>query len=90
MAYKMEYEQQHGIPEPIARKWKNPRKRLTLLGIVIASSIALMIPAVRDCLIPGDAQVTKTAASQMIQSIENGEGVVEAFAEFCQQIIQNG
>lgn len=89
MAYQMRYEEQHGIRVPSVKKKSFSIKRLILICVITACVIALMIPSVRDYLIPGDAQVTKAAAGHMVKQIQKGEGVVEAFAEFCQQIIQN-
>ena len=42
-----------------------------------------------DLLIPGDAQITKTAFSALTDDIKSGRNFVDAFAVFCQNIIIN-
>ena len=89
MAYQMDYSDFAASRVPEAKKRKFFRKWMApACAILIVLSI-LFIPKVRDGLIPGNPQVTKEAAGEMIQRIREGEGVVDAFAQFCLEIIEN-
>lgn len=88
MSYEVQYGEKAGFRMPVAEKRKLPVKKFVILIAAAAVAALLMIPNVRDALIPGNAQVTKQAAGEMIQRIQDGEGVVDAFAQFCQQIIR--
>ena len=90
MAYKMEY----GIGEPtisttrkIIKRKKPSVRKLVVFGIVIA---LLVVCTATDILIPGDPTVTKAAMSNFISDIQGGEQVVDAFAAFCQTVLQGG
>lgn len=90
MAYKMEY----GMHEPIitkTKKVKRQRKSNSRRWIILALVAALVVLcATTDILIPGDAAVTKAAMGDFISNIKDGEQVVDAFAAFCQTVLQGG
>lgn len=90
MAYKMEY----GIGEPtisttrkIIKRKKPSVRKLVVFGILIA---LLVVCTTTDILIPGDAAVTKAAMGNFLSDIRGGEQVVDAFAAFCQTVLQGG
>lgn len=90
MAYKMEY----GMGEPTISTTKKATKRkkssirkLIVFSVVIA---LLVVCTTTDVLIPGDAAVTKAAMGNFISDIRGGEQVVDAFAAFCQSVLQGG
>ena len=58
--------------------------------IIGLSAIFLVVCATTDILIPGDAAVTKAAMRNFICDIQGGEQVVDAFASFCQTVLQGG
>lgn len=90
MAYKMEY----GMKTPVVYSTVHVQKkqrRKPKLWIIISVCIALItVCATTDILIPGDAAVTKAAMSNMVNNIREGEQVVDAFAAFCQTVLQGG
>ncbi len=89
MAYQMQYDNNQ-ILRTFQTQKKIPKKKTILVILIIVILFGLLFaPNVREMLIPGNASVTKQAASEMIQRIQSGEGVVEAFAQFCVEIIQN-
>lgn len=90
MAYKMEYD----LISPNKRttiqlktKCKDRPKRWIVLGLLIA---LVAICVFTDALIPGDAEVTKAAMNELVNDIKGGEQVVDAFAAFCQTVLQGG
>ena len=90
MAYQMQYDN-HQIIHTVPSDKKKPQRKKILLFAAAALLVGLLfIPDVRQLLIPGDADVTKAAADEMISRLRSGEGVAEAFAQFCLEIIQNG
>ena len=89
MAYQMQYgDNQIKYSIPRTRK-KIKIKTLCILVVVVIVIGLLFIPEARQLFIPGDAAVTKAAANEMITRIRDGEGVREAFAQFCLDVIQN-
>ena len=90
MAYKMEY----GLGMPVIRTTKYVKKKriLGLKGWITIGLIAAFagVCIFTDILIPGDAEVTKAAMSDFVSDLRGGEQVVDAFAAFCQTILQGG
>lgn len=89
MAYEMQYENNYVIQLHSVTKKKFNKKVLVFSSVAVILLGLLLIPQVREFLIPGNPAVTKQAADEMIRQIQNGEGVIDAFAQFCQEIIQN-
>ena len=89
MAYQMQYVNVEIMRTDIIEK-KKPRKKMILIISILALAVGIFcIPEVRQWLIPGNAEVTRQAADNMIRKIQSGGGVVDAFSQFCQQILQN-
>ncbi len=89
MAYQMQYGNDEMLRTFQAQK-KRPKKKAVLVFLIIVIVLGLLFaPGVREQLIPGDAEVTKQAADDMILRIRSGERVVDAFAQFCLEIIEN-
>ena len=90
MAYKIDY----GMYAPVihsTKKAKNRKRGRTKRWLLVTFLIALLIGFfITDVWIPGDAPVTKEAMSNFISDIKGGEQVVEAFAAFCQTVLQGG
>ena len=90
MAYRMEY----GMNTPVictTKKIRKPQKSNTRKWVALGLIIALIaLCTMTDILIPGDVDVTKAAMSQLLSNVRNGEQVVDAFAVFCQTVLQGG
>ncbi len=90
MAYKIEY----GMENPVVSSTKikrGSRKRSPKKWIVLSLIVALIAVCwMTDILIPGDAAVTKAAMNDFVSDIKGGEQVVDAFAAFCQTVLQGG
>lgn len=88
MSYKMEY----GLGTPVIRTTKRIQKKKImspqkwLILSLLAAFIGVCI--FTDILIPGDAEVTKAAMSEFVSDIKGGGQVVDAFAAFCQTVLQ--
>ena len=86
MAYRMEY----GFEPHIIGVNKKEKRRFGLGKLfVLCILIAITIFCVTtDILIPGDPAVTKAAFHDFVGNLREGEQVVDAFAAFCQCVLQ--
>ncbi len=89
MTYKVEY----GMKTPAMctvekaqKKQKNNNVKKWIVYCLIFVLIAVCVSS--DILIPGDARLTKAAMSNFVSDIRDGEQVVDAFAAFCQTVLQ--
>ena len=60
-----------------------------LLGIVTGIYVCGMGDRVKELLLPGDAELTQSAFSDMVERLSQGENAVTAFTAFCQEIIDH-
>ena len=88
MAYKIEYtpESAYRYPQAEKRRTIKPGKFVFLL-FLIAAAAWIRFRGIPDILIPGDAVVTRAAASDFMEHVKTGMSVGEAVTVFCQQII---
>ena len=77
-------------------KSQSRNKRIKRLLLIVSGAVicfALCYAPVRNQLIqiffPGDHEVTKVAATQMIEDIREGKPVREAVTAFCQEILEH-
>lgn len=90
MGYKIEYGQTMEITHLKDAKTFSAGKVLILVLItVIILCTYSMKDKVIDLLIPGNTEVTKTAISEMIQSLEDGVEIKDAVTAFCAEIIEH-
>ena len=90
MAYQMNYGQGSMQIESIKIKGNRSIGKWIVVAVVVVCLLTMLIPGVSDIWVPGDAQVTKAAAGEMVSRIQSGEKVLDAFAQFCYEIIQTG
>lgn len=89
MAYKIQYTPEDNARYPKAKAnnpfpWKG-----CLFGVCIVCSILLLRRyGIPDILIPGDPEVTTTAARNMVENLQQGSGVNEAVSVFCKEILR--
>lgn len=94
MGYRIDYGQ------PSDRKYPLPSGK-SRLPALISAALALFAlltnlywPAGREALkallIPGDADITLEAFSEMLNTVREGEDVQDAVAAFCREILDNG
>ena len=84
MSYKMDYGTNTST-QIVKKKSNRGLRRCIVLGVMIA---LIIVCATTDILIPGDAAITKAAMSEFVSDIKGGEQVVDAFAVFCQTVLQ--
>lgn len=88
MAYQIQYTPEDNNRYPPVkhrRQWKQGRTLLVvalLLGV-----ICLRVYGIPDWLIPGDPQVTKTAAENLLGNIREGDEVQTAIMTFCKEVV---
>lgn len=88
MAYKIQYspEDNHRYPQAkvhMQMHWG----RWAMLVLLIVVVLGIRIYGAPDFLIPGDPQVTKEAATMMIEELRKGESLYDAMTVFCRQVL---
>lgn len=77
----------------VVKQNKKYRKPNLKLAIAICSALLfiglLQIESVRNFLIPGNPEVTKSAFKSFTQELRAGEKLSDAAAVFCRQIIES-
>ena len=92
MAYRVDYSKE-GIQEVLPERSNNKSKKIWSLGIIcLILLMGVLYPQkqmLEKLLIPGDAEVTKHAASELVANLQDGVGLSEAMQVFCEEIIAN-
>lgn len=88
MAYKIQYtpQEEHRYP-PHSQQKKSTACAIWVLLLIAVIGLCFSYYGVPDILIPGDAEVTKSAAQEMISLLKTGTPVKDAVTVFCKQII---
>lgn len=88
MSYQIKYAQEMSYRYPQARNKQrvNPGKWLCIVG-VIAAVLWMRLNGIPDFLVPGDPEITKTAAVALIGDIREGVSMNQAVTAFCETII---
>ena len=88
MAYKIQYSPETAKRYPQFRsKKKGKAGKWVVLMMVFAAALWMRINGVPDFLIPGDPEITKTAAAMLMNDIQGGVPVGDAVTTFCEEII---
>lgn len=88
MAYKIQYTPQEEYRYPLVKRPTKWSRKITLLRLLAAAVILwIAVCGVPDFLIPGDPQVTKSAAAEMISLMKAGTPAYDAITVFCKQVI---
>lgn len=92
MGYRVEYNPE--LRKYYPRKYKNTHTktvRFVFICAAIAASIYLLNTAnVLELFLPGDRNVTATAASDMVQRVRTGESVTDAVFCFFRDVVSSG
>lgn len=88
MSYKIQYSPETSglYPQPVTRK-PIRLKYWVCTMLVVAAALWMRFYGVPDFLIPGDAEITKAAASVMIGEIKSGVALRDAVTTFCEIIL---
>ena len=88
MVYRVQYTPQEAYRyPPIKSKRKKGRGKGWTLLLAVGIALWLLLSGVPDFLIPGDPQVTRSAATEMISQMKTGTPVHDAVTVFCKQIL---
>lgn len=88
MAYKIQYTPQEECRYPsVSKQKKSSARTLWVLILIAVMALCFSYYGIPDILIPGDAEVTKSAAQEMISLLKTGTPVKDAVTVFCKQII---
>ncbi len=91
MSYCIDYNSKSGN----IYRMTSSKKRIGLVaGLVLAIALFMLLKldknqTIKSWLIPGDAQVTENAFSEMIENIREGETIGGAVTTFCREILKN-
>ncbi len=88
MGYKIEYspETAHYYPQRNVRK-KRKVSRWMFLLLMIGAILWMRVNGVPDFLIPGDPEITKSAAVTLMDELSDGVCVNDAVTTFCRSIL---
>ena len=87
MAYRIDY-------GSVKFKDKKPKKKGRALAVGLILLLVVSWHALGlgrrfgKWLLPGDREKTAAALSDMVEQVENGEGMADAFSAFCKEIIE--
>ena len=88
MAYRIVYGTESHKRRKINR-WTLAASLVGLSALVLLYRLSGMDEIILNFLLPGDPDTTLAAAWTMIQSIQDGAAVKDAFFVFCQEIIDH-
>jgi len=90
MSYQIQYTEtglKRRIPHPV-------RNLLLCVGVCLSARIAIHMLGWdrlwQNLWIPGDSAVTAAAFDEMVVTIQSGQGIYDAFLEFCRTILNYG
>ena len=91
MSYRVDYnpEMKKRYPSFIKRRRKVPVRLLLIAIAAVSICYGIYSSDLLRYLIPGNPAVTTAAFSAMVDHIEAGEAVRQAFIDFCKEIIVN-
>ena len=93
MSYRISYGQtliKEMIKEPAINKQGKIIPALLIAGCILAVSVfASGSDGLREYILPGNAEVTEAALSELVSNVRSGEPLGEAITVFCQEIIEN-
>ena len=87
MAYKIQYTPQDAKRyPPVKQRNRGNYWRIWPAVLLLIAVLWLACSGVPDFLIPGDAAVTRRAASEMVSLLKDGAKVQDAVTAFCRQV----
>ena len=91
MGYRIQYQPELNNKYLIKSKRKTDKQILLYISILSCLAILLTVPVCRhwlwEFLIPGDAQLTSAAFSEMLNLLKSGEDLSDAVTAFCKEIL---
>ena len=92
MGYQIVYENIGKFPQPQRKKRTGIFVTVVVILLVLCAITVKTVGLewVQEVLLPGDPHVTAAALENMVEGLRSGEGIVEAFKTFCEEIMRNG
>ena len=94
MGYSIQYASWLNKKFKIKKRYRwNKKSIYSVVGCITVLMFGIITPLrnwLREFVIPGDADITAAAFSDMLQQLENGETVKSAFSAFCKEILIHG
>ena len=88
MAYKIQYSPENQARYPITNRHKRWNwSRFVIPAIILAAMLWVRFNGVPDIMIPGNPEVTRSAASELLVNLSDGVAVKDAVTVFCKEII---
>ena len=88
MSYQIQYSPQMQRKYPTRKPSRKIHwNRWIVVIFLLAAGFWTKTNGIPDILIPGNPEITRLAASNLVENLREGERVEEAFAVFCQQIL---
>ena len=89
MGYIIQYDAIGKIPKRVRDRGRRRGVAAIVLLTVIVCSCALGLRyGWETAIIPGNSEITKNAVTQLLQNVEAGMQINQAFAAFCSQIVE--
>lgn len=91
MSYRVDYnpEMKNRYPSFVKIRRKTPIRPLLISIVLIVACYGIYRSGILQLLIPGEPAVTTAAFTGMVDNIEAGKTVRQAFLDFCKEIIIN-
>lgn len=88
VSYKIQYspDTNDRYPQNMKRRYAGTGKYVAIFAVMLAA-LLIHFHGVPDFLIPGDPQVTKAAASVLVDDIRDGVAVKDAITTFCSMVL---
>lgn len=88
MAYKILYSKEVSYRYPQQKQTSRIKAgKLWMVLLFAAAALWVRLNGVPDFLIPGDPEVTRTAASDFMSNVQMGMQMGDAITVFCEQIV---
>ena len=88
MAYKIQYSPETAKRYPqVKSRNRGKLGKWVLIGFLLIAILWMRVKGVPDYLIPGDPEVTRSAAAMMVENLQSGTAVNEAVSTFCKTIM---
>ena len=88
MSYQIHYAPEMSKHYPqVKKKVRIKWVKWCMLFLLFGGLIWVRVYGIPDLLVPGDPQITKTAAKAMLADLQNGETLEYAVNAFCREIL---
>lgn len=88
MSYYIQYSPEKNGKYPANQPKRSIRWSRWIIAIcLLAGGLWVKVRGVPDLFIPGNPEITRLAASNLMKNVRSGERIEDAFTVFCKQIL---